>query len=290
MRTLIACTALLLPLSAFADEPQCRFNAPRDLALDLRGAKTVVLEVNQHDLRIDAGKGPPRLSGRACASDADALKALTLTQTLVGDKLVVSLRDEAKRTWSTGSNYAWLDITGSVPDNVAVQLKVGSGDAQISGAKSLSVDVGSGDAIARNTAGSVYSAVGSGDLDVDGAASVNLLSLGSGDVKLLNVRGDVAVGTVGSGDLQLRDVGGNLSIDTVGSGDIEARSLRGNVVVATVGSGDLELKGVGGTVHVRRHGSGSVTVDGATGLTVDRSGSGDVTHRNVTGTISVPRK
>jgi hypothetical protein len=42
-------------------------------------------------------------------------------------------------------------------------------------------------------------------------------------------------------------------------------------------------------VHVRSHGSGDIQVDGVRGsLTVDHSGSGDVGHRNVSGTVTLP--
>jgi hypothetical protein len=41
---------------------------------------------------------------------------------------------------------------------------------------------------------------------------------------------------------------------------------------------------------VRSHGSGDIDVDGVRGnLTVEHSGSGDVQHRNVSGTITLPR-
>lgn len=291
MRTLLACTTLmLLPLSALANDAPCRFTENRDLQLDLDGAKTLVIEVNQHDLHVEAGTGPARLSGRACASNADWLRDLTLTQQRSGDKLVVSLRREGKQGMAIGQNYAWLDIRGSVPADVMVQLKVGSGDAHIEGARSLSVDVGSGDANALRTRGSVHAAVGSGDLVIDGAESVNLLSVGSGDAKVSTIRRDISVGSIGSGDVDLRDVGGNLSIQTIGSGDTDVRQVRGNVEIGVVGSGDTELRDIGGNLHVGSHGSGDIAADGVGGnLTVNRSGSGDIRHGGVRGTVSLPR-
>lgn len=291
MRTLLACTTLmLLPLSALANDAPCRFTENRDLQLDLGGAKTLVIEVNQHDLHVEAGSGPARLSGRACASNADWLRDLTLTQRHSGDKLVVSLRREGKRGLVVGNNYAWLDIRGSVPADVMVQLKVGSGDAHIEGAKSLSVDLGSGDADALRTQGSVHATVGSGDLLVDGAESLNLLSVGSGDANVSNIRRDVTVGSIGSGDVDLRDIGGDLRIDSIGSGDTDVRQVRGNVEIGVVGSGDTGLRDITGNLRVGSHGSGDIKADGVGGnLTVERSGSGDVRHSGVRGTVSLPR-
>lgn len=292
MRSLIACTALLLlPLSALAaDAPNCKFSAPRTLKLDVTGVKAVVFEVNQHDLKVVASAGGGQLDGRACASNQDWLQQLVLDQARVGDKLVVSLRRDSRALLSTGNSYAWLDIRGSVPDNLPLQFKVGSGDASVENAQSLSVDVGSGDALARATRGSVHAAVGSGDLDIEGAGSLNLLALGSGDVKARNIGGDTTVGTVGSGDLKVTDIRGNARLDTVGSGDIGFRKVQGNVEIGVVGSGNVDLGEVGGNVRVRSHGSGDIEVDGVRGnLTVEHSGSGDVQHRNVTGTVTLPR-
>ena len=65
MRSLLACSALLLlPLSALAaDAPNCKFTAARALKLDVAGAKTVVFEVNQHDLKVVASAGGGQLDG-----------------------------------------------------------------------------------------------------------------------------------------------------------------------------------------------------------------------------------
>lgn len=292
MRTLIACTTLLLlPLSALANDAPCKFTENRELKLELAGAKTVVFEVNQHDLHLVAGTGPAQLAGRACASNADWLKELKLTQQRSGDKLVVSLRRDGKPSISLGSgNYAWMDIRGSVPADVMVQLKVGSGDAHIEGAQALSVDVGSGDVDALRTQGSVHAAVGSGDLVIDGADTVNLLSLGSGDATVSNVRRDVRVGNVGSGDVDLRDIGGNANIDAIGSGDADVRQVRGNVEVDVVGSGDVGLRDITGNVRIGNIGSGGIRADGVGGnLTVERAGSADIRHSGVRGTVSLPR-
>ncbi|KRG54509.1 DUF4097 family beta strand repeat-containing protein [Stenotrophomonas maltophilia] len=293
MRSLLACSALLLlPLSALAaDAPNCKFTAARALKLDVAGARTVVFEVNQHDLKVVASAGGGQLEGRACASSQEWLDQLVLDQRKVGDKLVVSLRRDGRQSGiSLGNSYAWLDIRGSVPDNLPLQFKVGSGDASVENAQSLSMDVGSGDAVARGTRGSIHAAVGSGDLNIDGGSSLNLLSLGSGDVTVRNISGDVSTGTVGSGDLKITDVRGNARLDTVGSGDIEFKRVKGSVEVGVVGSGGIDLADIGGNVHVRSHGSGDIQVDGVGGsLTVDHSGSGDVDHRNVSGKVTLPR-
>lgn len=256
----------LLPAAALA-EPHCKFTQPQALELDLSGAKAVVFEVNSHDLRLQATPGAKAaLSGRACASTADLLSQLSLTQEKVGDKLVVRLQRESQglNLNFSGSTYAWLDIGGTLPDTILVQLKVGSGDASLSGAQAMSADVGSGDVKARGIKGLATAAVGSGDIELEDIGALHVVSIGSGDVKATGIRGDAKVGSIGSGDLELRNVQGVVDIASIGSGDAEIEEVLGNVTLGSLGSGDLEVRNAGG-LHVQRTGSGSVRHSGVRG-------------------------
>lgn len=264
----------LLPISAFAAEEHCKFSQPKALDLDLTGAKAVVFEVNSHDLRLQATPGAKAaLAGRACASTQDLLSQLVVTQEKVGDKLIVRLaRENQGLNFSFGgSTYSYLDLSGTLPDDILVQLKVGSGDASLTGARSMSADVGSGDVAASDIRGLATAAVGSGDVEFHNIGSLYVLSVGSGDVKARDVRGDVRIGTVGSGDVELRGVQGPVSVASIGSGDVDISDARGAVTLGEVGSGDL-------------------TVRNAASLTVERMGSGSVNHSGITGAVSLPKK
>lgn len=262
----------LLPASALADD-HCKFSRPQALDLDLAGAKAVVFEVHSHQLELQAGPGEQgALSGRACASTQDLLEQLSLTQRKAGDKLIVTLeRRNQGLNINLGNTYARLDIRGTVPDALLVQLKVGSGDATLAGARAMSADVGSGDVKARDIRGQATVAVGSGDVELDRVGALHVVSLGSGDIKVKDVHGDAKVGTVGSGDLAVRNVQGAVQIDSIGSGDVELGDVRGTVSLGTLGSGDLDVRNAGG-------------------LNVQRTGSGSVRHAGVSGTIDLPRK
>lgn len=278
MQTLTRCvlfTALAVsgaaPLLAHAaDEAHCRFSEPRKLDLDLAGAKSVLFKVGSNTLKLKASAGAPgALSGRACAAKQDGLKDLTLTQQRQGDKLVVSLAEDRPLRLSFGDSYTYLDIAGTLPADVLVQLDVGSGDATLEGAGAASADVGSGDADLRDIAGPVTAKVGSGDLKLRGAGSLRLLEVASGDVEGERIGGPVEVGGVGSGDLSLRQTGA--------------------VTVKSIGSGDVGLHGVSGNVQVGSIGSGSLVADDVRGdLTVHSRGSGDIDTERVSGTVSVP--
>lgn len=262
---------LLSPLAALAAQP-CANSAPRSLTLDLPGVKAVVIEVESHDLRLSASPGAKgAISGRACAYDAKALQELKLTQARQGDKLLVKLHRDGPTFKLFGDHYAYLDLSGSLPDNLPVQLIVGSGDAEISGAAIVSADVASGDARIRHTRGLVAAEVGSGDIDVDDAGSLKIIEIGSGDIEANGIRGAVEVGKIGSGDLELKRSTGGVTIASIGSGNATLSDVGGDIRVGSMGSGDLDARDVRG------------------GLTVDKIGSGGVQHANVTGTISLPK-
>ncbi|HEY5972705.1 MAG TPA: DUF4097 family beta strand repeat-containing protein [Pseudoxanthomonas sp.] len=267
MRKSILSALLMLPVAAFAQEPQCKHSQPRDLQLDLAGVKAVVFDIGPHELKLDATpNAKAAVHGKACASETKLLEQLKLTQQKSGDKLYVSAKREGS---SSGiffvSNYAYLKLAGTLPDNVAVQLKVGSGDALVTGASILSADVGSGDVEARRIRGLVAAKVGSGDIAIEDAGSLQVISIGSGDLSAKGVKGAAKVGGIGSGDFDLDGAMGNVEIDSIGSGDAKVSGVHGNVSLGSLGSGDFEARDVRGDLSVDSVGSGSVNHNGVTG-------------------------
>ena len=259
MRKSLLSLMFLLPATAFAASPECQHSQPRDLQLDLAGVKAVVFDVESHDLTIQASaNAKAELKGQACASDAKLLDQLQLTQRKSGDKLHVSLhREGMSGGLFSGKNYAYLKLAGTLPDNVTVQLKVGSGDARVSGASVVSADVGSGDVEASNIRGLFAAKVGSGDIKVEDAGSLRVISVGSGDLVAKRIRGSVKVGSIGSGDFSLEDAAGNVEIGSIGSGDAEIRHVSGNLSVDSLGSGDIDASAIRGDFSLRSKGSGS---------------------------------
>ncbi len=274
MQKLILSALLLLPLLAQASDDKCAQSQPRNLQLDLAGVKTVMFDVGVNDLDVRASTGTSnRIEGQACASDTKYLAQLTLTQKKIGDKLVVT----AERISDIGgiffgSHYAYMKLRATVPDTLLVQLKVGSGDASIDGARDASADVGSGDVKATHIRGTFTASAGSGDIDATDIGALHLLSVGSGDVTVKQVRGASRVGDIGSGDLEISNTQGSLEIGSVGSGDVKLNGIGGDVTVGSIGSGDIDANGVKGN------------------LTVRSVGSGDVGHRNVSGRVTLPQE
>lgn len=271
---LVAATLLLLPAVAFADDDTCRHQSqPRNLVLDTKGVRTIQFVIGHNDLAVEARDGvAAKVDGFACAEKADDLAKLVLTQKREGDKLIVRAERSERMGWSWGGREARMNLHATVPAGVLVQLDVGSGDAIVTGARALSIDLGSGDVDAHRIGGAVTASVGSGDIDINGAGSLKVLSIGSGDVEARAIGGDVEVGSIGSGDFTLVGAGGKVAIASIGSGDAELSGVKGGVSLGSIGSGDLSARDVGGDLVVRSKGSGSID------------------HQAVRGKVSVPAR
>ncbi|MEH6414041.1 GIN domain-containing protein [Pseudomonas sp. CGJS7] len=241
--------ALLLPLAAQAQD-RCDNAQPRNLQLDLAGVKAVVFQIGSDDLDIKGAAGARgEVKGRACASNPADLAGLTLSQRRVGDKLFVTAEHRDKIGFNfNGQRHMQLHAT--VPENLLVQLEVGSGDASVENVAALSADVNSGDIKIGRVRGLVTASVGSGDIDMDQVGALQLIKLGSGDLKARGIARDAKIGSVGSGDVELRGVGGSVELERLGSGDLDVSDVRGNLRVARVGSGSVHHRGVAGRVDV----------------------------------------
>lgn len=250
MRRLLLAALLLAPLASHADE--CKFQAPRNLTLDLTGVREVQVDLHSHDLHLNGSSGPGgTVTGRACASDEKLLDDLTVTQRREGDRLIVEAGNRSHITISLfKSSYTSLDLNMQVPSQIPVVLNVGSGDAWVSGFQRLTTQVGSGDVHVSKISGPFSASVGSGDVEVHDVGSLNIGSVGSGDVKIDGVHGDARLGSIGSGDVTVRGVDGGVRVDTLGSGDLRVRDVRGDLSVGAKGSGDISHSGVQGKVSV----------------------------------------
>jgi hypothetical protein len=255
MHRLLAAALLLAPFAAFAANP-CKYEAARNLQLDLAGVRGVQIDVHSHDLHLTGSDGAKGLSlrGRACASEQAALDKLQVTQQREGDQLLIDIGDGGGFKFSLfgGSSYASLDVTVQLPSNLPVTVRVGSGDADVGGVQQLQTSVGSGDLHVRQVSGKFATSVGSGDVDAADVGSLELGSVGSGDFKADRIRGDVRIGSIGSGDVTLRNVGGSVHADTLGSGDLSVNGVGGDFSLGAKGSGDVNHSGVKGKVNVPR--------------------------------------
>ena len=268
----LACLSVLTLLPALAGA-ECRYTADRNFDIPAAGLASVAFDLGSSDLVIEGvpGLAQVEVRGRACASEAEWLDQLTVDQHRSGDRVEITPHDghDLHGSW-THSNYAYVELRVRAPAKLAATIKGQSGDAEARNLAAVDFEASSGDFDASHIAGAISAEVSSGDVRGEDIGSVDIRSTASGDINLRNVHGDAVVDRTGSGDLRF-DTVGSVRVGSVGSGDVWVTNAAGDVSVESIGSGDVSVDGAGGNFHV-----GS-------------KGSGDIDHRNVRGTVSVPR-
>ena len=254
MRRFLVSVLLCAPIAAFAASP-CKYEAPRNLQLDLAGVRGIQIDVHSQDLHLTGSPSAKGLDlkGRACASNKQSLEGLQITHRRDGDQLLIDIGGGNSSSFSLnlfGSSYANLEATVQIPSNLPVTVSVGSGDADVADVHDLKSHVGSGDLHVRRVSGSVSTSVGSGDIHVSDIGSLDLGSVGSGDFNGDGVRGDARIGSIGSGDVGLKNVGGSVRADTLGSGDLKVSDVSGDFSLGAKGSGDVSHSRVKGKLSV----------------------------------------
>jgi len=275
MRVLFGLILAAVSTTALADH-DCKFKAERNLDIDPAGLKALTLVLGSSDAQVEGVAGIKRIEvrGKACASEEEWLKDLTVDQERGGDRVRVTTSKNRDGTHINlfGSSYAYIDLTVRIPVDLPLEVDAGSGDADVGNVASLRFTSGSGDLKAHHVTGDVLVKVGSGDAIIDDIGGLDVERVGSGDIRASNARGDIKVGHVGSGDVTFADVRGSVRIESVGSGDVGVRRTGGDVEIGSIGSGDVTVDGVGGN------------------FIVHSAGSGDLHHHQVTGKVEVPKR
>jgi hypothetical protein len=229
----------------------CQHKTPRKLSVPASGITHVVVVGRAGSLRVTGRDGATEVgaTGTACASSSALLDQVQLTQSRSGSEL----RIEAVTPDDLMFEAASLDFEVTLPANVAVSLRDGSGDTTIDNVGTLDVHDGSGDLTISNV---------HGELSVED---------GSGELRIQNVVGDVRI-TDGSGSIEVRHVGGSVTIPHDGSGSVNIREVKRDVHIESKGSGSVTVADVGGN------------------LTVDHKGSGGISYERVAGRVDVPNR
>lgn len=266
-RNLLFCaTTLILTAPVLADE--CRYE--RNLSLDMNAS-------DASELRINAGAGSLeivgvdgldaiRAEGIACASDEELLDEMALLDRRSGDRLELSteIPENHGSSW-WGNHYARIDLRVEVPTSLYLDVRDGSGRADVRHVGSLSIVDGSGELNIDDVAGDVTVRDGSGSLDLRTISGNVTLRDGSGSIDVSDVEGMVLVEEDGSGSITIRHVGRDVTIENDGSGSIEIDNVVGDVRVGRDGSGGIDVRDVAGNFEVRSDGSGGVSYSGVRG-------------------------
>jgi Putative adhesin len=190
-----------------------------------------------------------------------------------GSALVVNTR--------CGRNCS-VDYTITMPAGAKVDGHNGSGDVNLTGVASVSVDVGSGNVTVHGASGSVTARTGSGDVELVDVAGDVTANTGSGNVRLTRVAGEVITDT-GSGDVNGNELTGSKTTARTGSGNVTLNLGKPQGVFAETSSGDIRLRVPDASYKVTtKASSGDVAVHIATDpngtyLLELHSGSGNIT-------------
>ncbi|WP_440054508.1 hypothetical protein ACSLBF_16925 [Pseudoalteromonas sp. T1lg65] len=204
---------------------------------------------------------------------------LTLEQHGDRAQLIAKANTNSNLNWYNGQSPR-IDLTISIPSNLAVNLDDSSGDIEISNIQGrMEIDDSSGDIILRNIASAKIDD-GSGDISIEQANDLKIDD-GSGDINI-KVAGNIEIDD-GSGSITIvtaKDV----EIDD-GSGGIYVRDIEGKVAVVD-SSGNIDIENISGHVQIEDE-SGNIRVVKAGSLTISDDTSGSVDTRNISGSVII---
>jgi hypothetical protein len=263
----------LVPAVALAWGDDCKVRAERNAGIDVAGVEKVVLRTGAGDLKVRGSATATRIEakGQACAAKQELLDASQVNVRREGKVVFVETAlPQDKSGWSWGNNdYAYIDLDLSLPSGLPVEAIDSSGDAELSGLKSLEMQDSSGDLDIEAIAGAVEVNDSSGDLEIERVGSVRVRD-SSGDIEISDVSKDATVLVDSSGDMRISRVQGNVEVQQDSSGGIRIEEVKGSVKIDSDSSGDIYAGGVGGD------------------FTVSEDSSGSIGHGTIAGKITVP--
>lgn len=217
----------------------------QELIIDAQDVRRLVALTGAGSLTIQGVQGASdiRLTADVFA-DNDSEVELSLVKR--GDEAKLVAQIEQQSNWHQGQS-PYINVTLTLPADVAIALDDGSGSIDINGMTS-DVDIEDG----------------SGSIKVNGANTLAIRD-GSGSIKVSNINGAVSIKD-GSGSINVDKVNGDIDIDD--------------------GSGSMTIEYVMGVVTID-DGSGSITVNDTKGLTIHSAGSGSVDYHKIDGPIKI---
>ncbi len=241
---------MLLPMVVVADvcsyEKSVSFTVPVDAVQRLSiHAETGALAV--HALPAQEGSANEvRVEARVCSARKATLEHMDVVHAMKGDVLLVQavIPEIDSAFWI--NHYPYIDLDIGIPAGLAVTIKDGSGDMQVSGTGTLEIADGSGSITVSSIAGDVRIEDGSGEISVaqvDGAVDIED---GSGAIDVSHVTSAVVVDD-GSGELRIAQIGGTVSISD-GSGSIDVMDVEQAVTILEDGSGSTEYRNITGDI------------------------------------------
>jgi hypothetical protein len=240
----MAVTIRLFPLALLVLASGCTFTLAEQL-LDTRrqsfpaaGVRSARFETGAGELIVEGRSGATTIEvttefkGRAGSREEERriLDSLELTMEIRGGTFYLKTGTRGSSRWD---GWGMIDVTATVPPDVALDIEDGSGGMRVHG---IDADVTIEDS--------------SGEVKVDGVKRRLVVKDGSGGIDIRDAGGDVEIED-GSGGIDIRHVQGNVRIHD-GSGSIEVEDVAGTLDVPSGGSGGVNHRDVRGEVRIPR--------------------------------------
>jgi Putative adhesin len=253
MRKILPIALLLTASAALAGDEECRYEEPRSLSSSASGVTKIVVHGVSGTLHVDGRPGVTdvRASGKACTSDKDLLRDITLTARRSGSELHIEAQTPEREARFHLFYEARLDFGVVVPQNVAIEVRDGSGSTKVTNTGTLRVKDGSGGLTIANVRGDLTVNDGSGEIEIDGVTGNVTIDDGSGEISIRNVDGEVEIDD-NSGSIDVSHVKRSVLVADDGSGGVRATDVAGDFTVRSKGSGGVRYARIGGRVNVPR--------------------------------------
>jgi hypothetical protein len=236
---LIAASGLFVVAASFIpnrSSAQSRYQEARNADVAVGGARSVRIDAAAGSLRVEgrSGLSEVRVRGTARTNRRERLRDIRLIAERRGSEIYVKadIPSTDGDEWRSGDGPQMaLDLVIEVPDNLALDVDDGSGEAAFMNTGRLQLEDGSGEIEIRGARGSVEIDDGSGEITIDGVDGDVRISDGSGEINITNVSGSVTIDDDGSGSIDVRRVTGNFVVVSDGSGGITHADIRGRIEV-----------------------------------------------------------
>ena len=214
----------------------------RELSLSAKGIDLLSIDAHAGYLQVEGVKGQRSIEVVAKLEVNEGAFELSLVEQGGRAVLVANPSKGSKFGWKNDSPV--IDLRVTVPDDLPLSVKDGSGPIEISSVAELSIDNGSGSIKVSDIAGSVVIEDGSGDIEINSAAGAVTIDDGAGAIEITNVAGETNIND-GSGDIEVTSVSGFVRISD-GSGDIILKNLASGAEISEDGSGELITQNIAG--------------------------------------------
>lgn len=229
---------------------ECEFYAADTIAYGAAGAKRFRLDAGAGTIRVvgKAGLKSVRIHTRRCASQPVILEQLWFDLSRTEDTIMLKVRVPKHLFSRNVGTEASVDLKVEVPEEMAIDLRGGTGGVWVSQTGPLTLEDALGDVTVADVRGNVRIKVGPDSVNVRNVQGDVSLDVRVGAIVMQGAEGGVSIGAGHRGPTSIRDVKGSVSIGERHSGDISIDGVGGDLSIAKLEEGTVRHANVKGKV------------------------------------------